>query len=221
MKRSRKLSRSGWRGRPKISILVELTVCQKNVTNTLNSVGVVLKNKVKYVTFLFFFVVELQNFLNAPRKYIAPLVSNWHFSHQNATNCSKPAKVSLSWTWHQHHYCTTLTQSDDVTRRKGCWVPWQRSTLQCMGFYVLLQHTVAETLHVNICTCYYQLQGVAEKCYTRRQNWILQQSKVYFTHFCGNNQLEHHRHQITTCAPLYSYFIFELVCPFDNRMISG
>ena len=29
MKRSRKLSRSGWRDRQKISILVELTVCQK------------------------------------------------------------------------------------------------------------------------------------------------------------------------------------------------
>ena len=36
MKRSRKLSRSGWRDRPKISILVELTVCQKNVANALN-----------------------------------------------------------------------------------------------------------------------------------------------------------------------------------------
>jgi len=67
MKRSRKLSRSGWRGRLKISILVELTVCQKNVANALNSVGVVLKNKVYFVTFLFFFIVELQNFLNPPR----------------------------------------------------------------------------------------------------------------------------------------------------------
>jgi len=31
IKRSRQLSRSGWRVRQKISILVELTVCQKNV----------------------------------------------------------------------------------------------------------------------------------------------------------------------------------------------
>jgi len=46
MKRSRKLSRSGWRGRQKISILVELTVCQKNVANALNSEGIILKNKV-------------------------------------------------------------------------------------------------------------------------------------------------------------------------------
>jgi len=46
MKRSRKLSMSGWRGREKISVLVELTVCQKNVANALNSVGIVLKNKV-------------------------------------------------------------------------------------------------------------------------------------------------------------------------------
>jgi len=46
MKRSRKLSRSGWGGRPKISILVELAVCRKNVANALNSVGAVLKNKV-------------------------------------------------------------------------------------------------------------------------------------------------------------------------------
>jgi len=46
MKRSRKLSRSGWRDKKKISILVELTVCQKNVANAFNSVGVVLKNKV-------------------------------------------------------------------------------------------------------------------------------------------------------------------------------
>jgi len=33
MKRSRKLSRSGWRDRHKISILVELTACRKNVAN--------------------------------------------------------------------------------------------------------------------------------------------------------------------------------------------
>jgi len=46
MKRSRKLSRSGLRDRQKISILVELTVCQKNVANAMNSVGVVLQNKV-------------------------------------------------------------------------------------------------------------------------------------------------------------------------------
>jgi len=46
MKRSRQLSRSGWRDRQTISILMELTVCQKNVANALNSVGIVLKNKV-------------------------------------------------------------------------------------------------------------------------------------------------------------------------------
>ena len=45
MKRSRKLSRSGWRDRQKISILVELTVCQKNVANALNSVGIILNKK--------------------------------------------------------------------------------------------------------------------------------------------------------------------------------
>ena len=67
MKRSRKLSMSGWRDRQKISILMELTVCQKNVANALNSVGIVLKNKVQFVTFQFFYMVELQNFLNAPR----------------------------------------------------------------------------------------------------------------------------------------------------------
>jgi len=38
--------KSGWRDSQKISILVELTVCQKNVENALNSVGIVLKNKV-------------------------------------------------------------------------------------------------------------------------------------------------------------------------------
>jgi len=66
-KRSRRLSRSGWRDRQKISILVELTVCQKKVANALNSVVIILKNKVLFVTFPFFFMVELQNFLNAPR----------------------------------------------------------------------------------------------------------------------------------------------------------
>ena len=70
MKRSRKLSRSGWRDRQKISISAELTVCQKNVANVLDSVGIVLKNKAKLVTFPFFFIVELQNFLNAPRRPI-------------------------------------------------------------------------------------------------------------------------------------------------------
>jgi len=53
--------------RQKNSILVELTVCQKNVANALNSVVIILKNKVQFVTFPFFFMVELQNFLNAPR----------------------------------------------------------------------------------------------------------------------------------------------------------
>jgi len=42
--------KSGWRDRQKISILVELTVCQKNVAKIqnqqLNSVGITLKNKV-------------------------------------------------------------------------------------------------------------------------------------------------------------------------------
>jgi len=52
--------------RQKNSILVELTVCQKNVANALNSVVIILKNKVQFVTFPFFFMVELQNFLNAP-----------------------------------------------------------------------------------------------------------------------------------------------------------
>jgi len=47
--------------------LVKLTVCQKNVANALNSVVIILKNKVQFVTFPFFFMVELQNFLNAPR----------------------------------------------------------------------------------------------------------------------------------------------------------
>ena len=49
---------------------MELKVCQKNVANALNSVVTrpILKNKVQFVTFPFFFMVELQNFLNAPRK---------------------------------------------------------------------------------------------------------------------------------------------------------
>ena len=46
IKRSRKLSWSGWRDRQKISILVELTVWEKNVANALNSVEIILKNKV-------------------------------------------------------------------------------------------------------------------------------------------------------------------------------
>ena len=36
-------------------------------SNALNSVGIILKNKVQIVTFPFFFIVKLQNFLNAPR----------------------------------------------------------------------------------------------------------------------------------------------------------
>jgi len=35
-----------WKDGQKISILVELTVCQKNVANALNSLEVILKNKV-------------------------------------------------------------------------------------------------------------------------------------------------------------------------------
>jgi len=38
-----------------------------NVANALNSMAIILKNKVLFVTFQFFFMVELQNFLNAPR----------------------------------------------------------------------------------------------------------------------------------------------------------
>ena len=33
-----------WKDRQKISILVELTICQKNVANALNSVEIILKN---------------------------------------------------------------------------------------------------------------------------------------------------------------------------------
>jgi len=51
-------------GQTEDSILMDLTVCQKNVANALNSVVIILKNKVQFVTFLFFFMVELQN---APR----------------------------------------------------------------------------------------------------------------------------------------------------------
>jgi len=46
-----------WRDRQKISILVELTGCQKNVANALNSVGIILENKVYFVVFPFFFTV--------------------------------------------------------------------------------------------------------------------------------------------------------------------
>ena len=67
MKCSRKLSRSDWSDRQKISILVELTVCQKNVANALNSVVILLKDKVQFVTFPFFFIAKLQKFLKAPR----------------------------------------------------------------------------------------------------------------------------------------------------------
>jgi len=35
-----------WRDRQKISILEELTVCQINVANALNSVGIIFTNKV-------------------------------------------------------------------------------------------------------------------------------------------------------------------------------
>jgi len=40
------LNEAVWRDRQKISISVELTVCQKNVANALNSVGIILNNKV-------------------------------------------------------------------------------------------------------------------------------------------------------------------------------
>jgi len=40
------LKEAVWRDRQKISILVELTVCQKNVADILNLVGIILKNKV-------------------------------------------------------------------------------------------------------------------------------------------------------------------------------
>jgi len=63
------LKEAVWRDRQKISILVELIVWQKNVANALNSVEIILKNKLLFVTFPFFYIVELQNFLNAPRMY--------------------------------------------------------------------------------------------------------------------------------------------------------
>jgi len=63
------------RDRHKISILVELTVCRKNIANALNSGRIVLKNKVQFVTFPFFFIVKLQNFLNAPRSYLGLVIS--------------------------------------------------------------------------------------------------------------------------------------------------
>jgi len=40
------LKEAVWRDRQKLSILVELTVCQKNVANALNSLGIILKKKV-------------------------------------------------------------------------------------------------------------------------------------------------------------------------------
>jgi len=40
------LKEAVWRGRQKISVLVELTVCQKNVANALNSVEIILNNEV-------------------------------------------------------------------------------------------------------------------------------------------------------------------------------
>jgi len=44
------LKEAVWRDRQKISILVELTVCQKNITKALNSVEIILKNKVYRVS---------------------------------------------------------------------------------------------------------------------------------------------------------------------------
>ena len=87
--------KSGWRDRQKIPILVELTVCQKSVANALNSVVIILKNKVLFVTFPFFFMVELQNFLNAPR--------NMHV-------LSKAALYKLHWYFWQLYYklCVVL-----------------------------------------------------------------------------------------------------------------
>jgi len=40
------LKEAVWRDRQKLSILVGLTVCQKNVANALNFLGIILKNKV-------------------------------------------------------------------------------------------------------------------------------------------------------------------------------
>ena len=71
------LKEAVWRERQKISSLVELTVCQKYVANALNSVGIILKNKVWFVAFPFSFMVKLQNFLNAPRtRIVYPPVDN-------------------------------------------------------------------------------------------------------------------------------------------------
>jgi len=39
------LKEAVWRDSQNISIFVELTVCQKNVTNALNSIGIMLENK--------------------------------------------------------------------------------------------------------------------------------------------------------------------------------
>jgi len=76
-------SRRGWRDRQKNSILVELTVCQKIVANALNSVVIILKNKLQFLTFQFFFMVELQNFLNAPRTVI---VSVYQYTQKPLTH---------------------------------------------------------------------------------------------------------------------------------------
>jgi len=84
MKHSRNLSRSSWRDRQKISIVVGLTVCQKNVANALSSVVIILKNKVLFITFPFFFMVELQNFLNAPRIFLH-LVQQEQFISESAS----------------------------------------------------------------------------------------------------------------------------------------
>jgi len=42
------------------------------MTSYIKSVGIILKNEVQFVTFPFFYMVELQNFLNAPRVSIVP-----------------------------------------------------------------------------------------------------------------------------------------------------
>jgi len=71
------LKEAVWRDRQQISIWVELTVCQKNVANALNSVEIILKNKVYFAMFPFFFMVELQNFLNAPRIWTTLKISSY------------------------------------------------------------------------------------------------------------------------------------------------
>ena len=68
---------SGCRDRQKNSILVELTVWQINAANAFNSVVTILK-KVHFVTLLFFFMVELLNFLNAPRKFFSYYCGGFH-----------------------------------------------------------------------------------------------------------------------------------------------